>query len=153
VRALEKRVDSVAAASAQIAAQKEQQLKLLPELKQYEQQQESALQELVAEKASLVLAKAKAEAQRLAAVASRTPSLPSLDARPDRTRTIDGQAYVDSHPLPNLPPPSSIAAAASTKSSPLTASGKDLDSQDVGGHQSGLEAVYASGATVAELTL
>jgi hypothetical protein len=140
VRALEQRVENVARSSAEIAAQKAQQLKLLTELKAFEEQQEQALKSLVQEKADLVLQKAKEEAARLAAVAARRPQLPPLNPPVKMPQAIKGQNYVDRSTIAGMPTPLAVKAASSTASTPIVAGGADLPNQSAGNHQSGAEA-------------
>jgi len=141
VRSLERRVDNVAKTSAEIASQKEAQLKLLMELKQMEQQQESALKDLVQEKADLILEKSKEEARRLARMARR-PHLPSLQPLDISLKDPTPQNYVDQAGLPtNLPPPAGAAAAQSTAAQPVEAGASYPGSRSP--TKSGMEAAVA----------
>jgi len=145
VRALERRVDAVAKSSASIAAAKDQQLHLLQELKKFESDQEKALKDLVREKSELVLEKAKEEARRLAALARKRPTLPSLENADPNIRPRERQNYADrkgpkplrmvtaTSPLPEQP-----------SHAPLVAGGADLAGQAAGNHQSASEAAWAN---------
>jgi len=139
----------VAKTSQEINEQKAQQLKLLSELKEFEQQQERAIKDLVREKSDLVLEKAKEEARRLAALA-RAPTFPDLSPRDPNVSAVAGQNYADSAAIPgNLPLLSSQASASSTRVAPLVAPLADLPGQSAGSHTSGAEAAVA-GAVIAE---
>jgi len=127
VRNLEHRVETVARTSAEIAQQKEAQMKLLFELRQMEQSQESVLKEVVQEKADLILEKSKEEARRLAALARKSPQLPNLQPRGLLRQPSDKQNYADMSAIPgNMPPPAAVAAAQSTKEAPVVAPLKDM---------------------------
>jgi len=140
VRGLERRVDSVAKTSAEIASQKEQQMKMLMELKRMEEHQEAALKDLVHEKADLILEKSKEEARRLSRMARR-PQLPSLTPAERWIKPPQEQDYTDSLPL-NMPPPAAKAAAASTMTPPTTASAKDFMGAG-SSHENEMEAAVA----------
>jgi len=150
VRQLERRVNQVEQTSAEIAAQKSQQLKLLQELKSFEEAQESALKDLVHEKSDLVLEKAREEARRLAALAKRRSHFPSLEPSDPVIAAAQNQNYRDSAKLPRGTPLSNRdAASRSTASRPVVAGNGDLSKGDVH-HRSGAEAASA-GAVIAEL--
>jgi len=150
VRQLERRVNEVEQTSAEIASQKAQQLKLLQELKSFEEAQESALKDLVREKSDLVLEKAKEEARRLAALARRRTQFPSLEPSDPSIDAPQNQNYMDSARLPRGTPPSNRdAASRSTASVPVVAGNDDLSKGD-SNHRSGAEAA-AAGAVIAEL--
>jgi hypothetical protein len=140
VRKLEKRVASVARSSADIAAQKQEQMRMLMDLKDMEMQRESALRDLVQEKADLVLEKSKEEARRLARLARR-PVLPNLTPADPSMPLPKLQNYADAVPVPNLPRSAGQEAADSTASTPIEASRADLPGAGAS-HQSGLEAAY-----------
>jgi hypothetical protein len=154
VRQLEKRVEKVAASSAAIAAQKDQQLHLLKELKQFEADQEKALKDLVNEKSQLVLDKAREEARRLAKLARKRPNLPSLDLPANNDRPRERQNYRDGKgPKPLAGSWSSKAPmAVRPTDAPLVAGNSDLPGQDAGNHASPAEAAWV-GAQAAEIAV
>jgi len=140
VRNLEQRVDTVARTSAEIAQQKEAQMKLLFELRQMEQSQESVLKEVVQEKTDLILEKSKEEARRLAALARKSPQLPNLQPRDLLMQPSQKQNYADLSKIPgDLPPPAAVAAAESTMEPPVLAPAKDMPGAGAG-HVSSMEA-------------
>jgi vacuolar-type H+-ATPase subunit I/STV1 len=150
VRRLERRVNQVEQTSVEIASQKQQQLKLLQELKTFEESQEAALKDLVREKSDLVLEKAKEEARRLAALARRRSAFPPLEPSDPSITAAQNQNYVDPSRLPRGTPLSNRdAATRSTASAPVVAGNADLSKGDPS-HRSGAEAA-AAGAVTAEL--
>jgi len=100
-----------------------------------------------------VLEKAKEEARRLAALARKRPTLPSLDNIDPNLRPHERQNYRDPKgpkPLRAVSPTAPFPEQPST--APLVAGNADLAGQIAGNHQSASEAAWA-GAIAADIAV